>query len=122
MLPRVSRGRVLVVDDDPAIREVVADILEMENYVVDLAKDGRAALERLREHRPDVVLLDLMMPVMDGWQFLEAEDCDGLAIIVMSAAANAATLRGNPNVRGFLPKPFDLIELLRAVGRAAGSS
>jgi CheY-like chemotaxis protein len=63
-----------VVDDDPAIREVVADILQTEGYVVDLAKDGQVALERIREHRPDVVLLDLMMPVMNGWQFLKAED------------------------------------------------
>ena len=72
----------------------------------------------LYRQRPDVVLLDLMMPGMDGWQFLEAEDCASLAIIVMSAAANVDTLTSSSNVRGFLPKPFDVTELIGAVGRA----
>jgi CheY-like chemotaxis protein len=111
-----------VVDDDPAIREVVAEILQIENYCVDVAKDGQVALERVREHRPDVVLLDLMMPVMDGWQFLQAEDCGDLQVVVMSAAGNAATLERNSSVRGFLAKPFDVIELIRAVAQATAST
>jgi hypothetical protein len=64
-----STGRVLVVDDDPDILDALSEILEVEGYEVQRARNGREALERLEQMLPDVVLLDLMMPVMDGWEF-----------------------------------------------------
>ena len=61
---------VLVVDDDVAVRELVRRMLEQEGYTVVEAENGRAALERLRDGAPGVILLDLMMPEMDGFEFL----------------------------------------------------
>src|SRR5258708_34601943 len=68
----ISMSYVLVVDDDPAIRGLVADALRGEGYVVDLAAHGREALDAMRASRPVTIILDLMMPVMDGFSFLEA--------------------------------------------------
>ena len=62
---------ILVVDDDRAIREVVADILESADYRVRTASNGAEALDQIRVESPAAVLLDLMMPIMDGWEFLE---------------------------------------------------
>ena len=58
---------VLVVEDDPDVRSALNDLLEAEGYEVETASNGKEALERLAEHRPGLVLLDLMMPVMSGW-------------------------------------------------------
>src|SRR4051812_3356720 len=83
---------VLVVDDDPDILEALAEILEAEGFEVWRAKNGREALDRLNPRLPDLILLDLMMPVMDGWEFSqklrEKEDARKLPIIVLSADRN----------------------------------
>ncbi|MBV9173586.1 MAG: response regulator, partial [Chloroflexi bacterium] len=63
-------ARVLVVDDEPVIREVVAEALEFEGYAVETATNGAEALAKVRAHAPQAIVLDLMMPVMDGWAFL----------------------------------------------------
>jgi CheY-like chemotaxis protein len=84
---------VLVVDDDPAIRGLVADALRGEGYAVDLAAHGREALDAMRAQKPATVILDLMMPVMDGFSFMEAchkeELCRDVPIVVISAAQDA---------------------------------
>src|SRR5215211_8502819 len=84
---------VLVVDDDPAIRGLVGDALRGEGYAVDLAAHGREALDAMRARRPATVILDLMMPVMDGFSFMEACHqealCDGVPIVVISAVKDA---------------------------------
>src|SRR5512147_531382 len=72
MAPQGKEGRVLVVDDEPMVRETLGQVLADEGYVVDLAVDGETALERVRAARPDAILLDLMMPGMNGRQFLQA--------------------------------------------------
>src|SRR2546423_15401325 len=82
--------RLRVVEDDAAIRSVVAELLEDEGYVVDTAGDGAQALQRARDAPPAAILLDLMMPVLDGWGFVEAcrqqGICLGVPVVVMSAA------------------------------------
>ena len=72
MPPAAKEGRVLVVDDEPMVRETLGQVLAEEGYVVDLAIDGESALERVNAARPDAILLDLMMPGMNGRQFLQA--------------------------------------------------
>jgi CheY-like chemotaxis protein len=111
---------VLVVDDDPTIRRLVADVLEDADYRVETAADGAEALAKVRAHPPAMLLLDLMMPVMDGRQSLEAcrreAWCEDVPILLMSAghrASEAEALRA----QGFLAKPFDLGDLLGAVER-----
>jgi CheY-like chemotaxis protein len=82
--------RVLVVDDEDAIRRTVAEMLEGDGYIADGAADGGEALAKLRGERPDAIVLDLIMPVMDGCAFVERcrQEPAGarVPIIVMSAA------------------------------------
>jgi two-component system, OmpR family, response regulator len=114
---------VLVVDDDPAIRGLVADALRSEGFNVDLAAHGREALEAIRARRPVTVVLDLMMPVMDGFSFMEAckreSLCDDVPIVVISAVQDALRRIDEMPVHACMAKPFDLDELVRTVGRYA---
>jgi CheY-like chemotaxis protein len=110
--------RVLVVDDDDDIRENLVELLAGEGYEVTAAGDGRAALAEAGRSRPDVILLDLMMPVMSGWQFREAQLGDpalaGVPVVVLSAMA------ADLEVEASLPKPFLVDDLLRLLERLTG--
>ncbi len=113
---------VLVVDDDPDILEAIGDILEGEGYRVSRARHGVEALERVSEERPAVILLDLMMPVMDGLSFAQAlrerERGKDIPIVVISADGNpqrAASI----GALAYLAKPFDIDALLAHVASAA---
>src|SRR3712207_1935845 len=102
--------RVLVVEDDPTVRRDVVEVLEEEGYVVEEAAHGFEALERARASRPDVVLLDLFLPLMDGWTLRNAlrtldSDYDP-AIIVMTTDRYAREEAKQLGARGCLPKPF----------------
>jgi CheY-like chemotaxis protein len=114
---------VLVVDDDPAIRGLVADALRAEGYSVDLAAHGREALEAMRARLPATVILDLMMPVMDGFSFMEAchqeQLCDNVPIVVISAVQDAPQRIHEVPVHACIAKPFDLDDLLRTVRQFA---
>ena len=87
---------VLVVDDERDIREAVAEVLRDEGFEVHDAPDGAEALRKLRAHRPDVVLLDLMMPGMNGWEFCAARksepDLSRIPVIVISALGRVSGL------------------------------
>jgi CheY-like chemotaxis protein len=117
---------VLVVDDDPAIRGLVADALRGEGYTVDIAAHGREALDAMRARRPSTIVLDLMMPVMDGFSFLEAchqeQLCDGVPIVVISAVQEALRRLGDMPVHACIAKPFDLDDLIATIGRYASSN
>jgi CheY-like chemotaxis protein len=114
--------RVLVVDDDPTIRSVVADVLEDEGYVVDTAGDGAQALQYARDAPPAAILLDLMMPVLDGWGFVDAcrrdSICLGVPVVVMSAAHGLQEITKRLKqlgVRATLAKPFDAVALIALI-------
>ena len=113
-----NRPLVLVVDDDPDILDAVCDILQGENYRVARARHGQEALQRVAEERPAIVLLDLMMPIMDGVAFaqvLHAEYGDGeIPILVISADGNPQRAAA-VGARGVLAKPFDIDALLSEV-------
>ena len=114
-----SLTRVLVVEDDAALRVLLRDFLELLGYAVHLAANGREALEHLKQTRPDLILLDFMMPDMDGRTFGAAVRRDGrtmdLPIVLMSAVPEAAQVRGEIRAQALLCKPFDLDELARVV-------
>ncbi len=113
-------GCVLVVDDDEGIREVVQSLLEDEGCAVRTATDGRAALAALEEFLPDVILLDMRMPVMDGWQFAAAyrERPEPKApVVVMTAAQNASAWAKEIQADAFVPKPFEVDALFRILRR-----
>ena len=110
---------ILVVEDDPAILRVVVRALEVEGYAVVSARNGAEALTEVEADRPRLILLDMHMPVMDGWRFKQALAQRGLEvpIVVMTAAVNAASDASDIRADGYLGKPFDLDELLGVVER-----
>ena len=121
-----QRPRVLVIDDDDALCEVLRDHLSTEGYAVATVPQGAAALDLVRDHRPAVILLDLRMPIMDGWSFAEQYRRVApapAAIIVMSGVRDLATVAQRLGAVDHLQKPFDLATLTRlvtdAVRRAA---
>lgn len=127
--PAQTHGRVLVVEDEEAIRETLADALRDEGYEVECARDGLAALAVLEARLPrcpDVILLDLMMPRMNGWAFVRAvrelPDLRTLArvpVVLLSAARDLEQEARQLGVDGHIAKPFDLGVVLDTVGRLA---
>ena len=107
-----SKGRVLVVDDEPAIRALVTKIVERAGHPVDSARDGAEAIEKLEQSRYAVAVLDLMMPNVDGYaliEYLKARGGVRPAIIVISAGDTAALRRLDGSVvHSILRKPFDI--------------
>ena len=113
---------MLVVDDEPMMRETLAQVLSAEGYIVDLAVDGETALTCVRASRPDAILLDVMMPNMNGLQFLQSLREDPayahVPVMIMTAVhgleVNLATLGASEVVE----KPFNVDELLNKVALA----
>jgi CheY-like chemotaxis protein len=115
--------RVLVVEDDEDLAAFIFLALQDAGYEVATAANGRAALEEVRRSPPAVVLLDLLMPEMDGWTF--ARECRRLSgpqasIVVMTAARDAAEAAASAGADAFLAKPFAVQEMIDLVGRQAG--
>ncbi|BDG06833.1 response regulator [Anaeromyxobacter oryzae] len=119
----MNRPLVLVVDDDPDILDAICDILEAEGYRVARARHGLEALERVSEELPAVILLDLMMPVMDGLAFANAlrqrPVPRRIPIVVISADGNPQKVAAL-GAQGYLAKPFDIDALLTHVSHMAG--
>jgi CheY-like chemotaxis protein len=115
-------ARVLVVEDDPSIRQVVAFALGDEGHQVVEAADGRAALAAITRRHPDVILLDMTMPVMDGWEFAaryRARYDRRAPIIVLTAAQDAARRAGDVDAEAYVAKPFDLDTLVEQIAALA---
>ncbi len=110
---------VLLVDDDLVFRDLLQDVLESEGYDVIPAADGRQALEYLRTSgggadAPALMILDLMMPLVNGWQVLDAiQDDPSLQVPVIVLSASGPS--GTKGVTTYLHKPFNLVELLDTV-------
>jgi two-component system, chemotaxis family, chemotaxis protein CheY len=114
----MAAERILIVDDDESIRQIVRICLTDEGYEVSEAPNGQVALSVLREFTPSLILLDLRMPVMDGWEFARRyEKTPGprAPIVAFVAALNAEQDCADLDAAGILAKPFDLDDLLRAV-------
>jgi CheY-like chemotaxis protein len=120
---------ILVVEDDEAIRGLVSEVLRDDGYQVCEAANGLEALGHIARARPDLIVLDLMMPVMDGWTFVEKcrtkRCCEDVPIVVTSASHDlprtAERLRSF-GVRSCLAKPFDVDGLLALVEHYAPSA
>jgi CheY-like chemotaxis protein len=119
----MSQGKnVLVVEDDPAGRAALALILSHVGHGVRCAAEGEEALDELRARRPDVVLLDLLLPKVDGWEFRRRQQQDphlaGVPVVVLSGAGPT---RQRDDLLGdvtWLPKPVEIARLLDAVEHA----
>jgi CheY-like chemotaxis protein len=115
----VKQRLILVVDDDPAIRAVLGELLDLEGYRYRTARHGAEALELVERERPALVVLDMRMPVLDGWGFvrvLRQRQLD-IPVLVMTAARDARRWAAEVGAAGFLAKPFELPEFLSAVER-----
>ena len=112
--------RVLVVDDDASIRELLVTALGDDGYEVVPATNGEDALAVCARWRPDVIVLDLMMPVMDGWTFAKRlREHDDIPIVVLSAANDLERHAKSVGAADVVGKPFDLDQLIPKVARAA---
>jgi two-component system, chemotaxis family, chemotaxis protein CheY len=110
----------MVVEDDDAIALVLEDLLQGEGFAVQRAANGAAALDLLREFRPDVILLDLMMPVLDGWAFRAAQrrleqPFAAVPVVVLSGAREANAAGAELDAAAVIVKPFALDALVETV-------
>lgn len=111
---------VLVVEDEWAIADWLADLLGEEGYRVFVANNGRRALEILADERPDILVTDFMMPMLDGaglLQAMKAGGIDGIPVIMMSSLPAAAVAERTSDYQAFLRKPFTEAQLLAALER-----
>jgi DNA-binding response OmpR family regulator len=116
----MSNARILVVDDDQVIQQLLKVNLELEGYAVEVASDGEEALVLFGRFRPDLVLLDIMMPKLDGWEVarrLAGTTGGPPPIVLLSARAQESDVqKGNDlGVAAYVTKPFDPIQLLHLV-------
>jgi CheY-like chemotaxis protein len=122
---RMARSIILVCDDDELIRWSLVDYLQGAGYEVLEAMDGAQGVELVKEHTPACVLMDLVMPVMDGLTALQTLRAAGheVPLIMMTATGGADSARRARDLgaQGFLQKPFELEDVQRAIQRALGS-
>ena len=127
MMGTKTTSQILVVDDEPQVVWMLQFSLEAEGYQTISARDGRAALDEVREHHPSVVLLDIMMPVMDGWAFLEelqelpADERPRVIVVSARSSLRDRAKAAELGADAFVAKPFsvdDLLVVLHGVERA----
>jgi two-component system chemotaxis response regulator CheY len=110
--------QILVVDDDESIRDLIEIVLAGAGFQVRTASNGAAALDSIRESPPSLILLDMRMPVLDGWGFAQQyhqTPAPHAPIVVISAARDAAARAAEINADGYLGKPFNVAELVGTV-------
>jgi len=120
----ITRPRILVVDDDPAVLELLGKSLQLSDYDADMASDGPSALERLAGSDYDLLIVDLKMPGMDGLSVIREarrRSLDLPVIIVTGFSTEANAIEAiNLGVSGYLTKPFRIPRLLNVAARALG--
>ena len=122
-MPDQGDRSVLVVDDDPDILQTLALCLSTEGYRVVMASNGKEALDLLGKEKPACILLDLMMPVMDGWQFVAEIEGRGMRqapLLILSADRSVQGHAMKLRADAYLAKPFDLDDLLGKVHQLTG--
>jgi CheY-like chemotaxis protein len=115
---------VLVVEDEPYLCDLIADVLEAEGHTTRKASNGLDALELVAERKPELVLLDLMMPVMDGWEFMSELRANpawrDVPVVIITAVYDVAKTQAITDARAVITKPFDIDQLSDVVRRYAG--
>lgn len=110
-----SKKKVLIVEDNSDLRRLYAIGLNQHGYEVKLASNGAEALDRIEHERPDVILLDILMPIMSGWELLERVNDPNVPVVVISGQPPAAESRAHPSVVAWLNKPVSIGELVSAI-------
>lgn len=120
-----SRPRVLVIDDDDTVCEILREALTEDGYAVATVPHGAAALELIRHHQPAVILLDLRMPIMDGWSFAEQYkriSAPPASLILLSALKDIEESAKRLGAVAFIRKPFELDEVSAQIERCIAGS
>jgi CheY-like chemotaxis protein len=121
-----NKGKaVLVVENDPDMRELVQVMLDERGYRVLTAAEGQEALAKVQEEMPGVILLDMKMPGMNGWEFAQvfrAQHGHAAPIVVLTAAQDASLRAQEIGAEGYLDKPFDMDDLIGTVRRYIGQA
>src|SRR5450756_596930 len=106
---------ILIVEDEQALCNLLADVLEAEGHTARKAGNGLEALHQIEESRPNLILLDMMMPVMDGWEFIDRmranDEWKTIPVVVITAVYDISSLERKTGAKAILTKPFD-IELI----------
>jgi two-component system, chemotaxis family, chemotaxis protein CheY len=119
---------LLVVDDDESTRVLLTELFNANGYAVVLAENGEQALKQLLDYTPDLVVLDLQMPVMDGWHFRAAQQLlsnvrvAAVPVVILSGTKNAKRSAETLHAAGFVEKPFEPDLLLKSVLNALKTS
>lgn len=116
--------RVLVVDDDPDMRLAICEVLVEQGFTVDMARDGQQALDRASQERPALVVLDITLPILDGYAVATAlrERYGLVPILAMTADGRARQKARRVGAYAYLRKPFELDDLVRMVERGLSAS
>ena len=119
--PEMAKKGVFLIEDDQDIRSSIIDILEEEGFAIDWAANGQEALDVMEGYDPDLILLDMKMPVMNGWEFCRALEGRGPRppIVVLTAAPDPAARAAEAHADGWLGKPFEYADLEATVRRFA---
>jgi DNA-binding response OmpR family regulator len=121
MKKKADKAKILVVDDEPNIVQTLRDRLEMNDYNVITGNNGKEGLEKAINDKPDIILLDVIMPIMDGHEMLEqlrkSEEGANIAVIMLTARSqNQDIARATAcGIEDYIVKPFDLSELLEKI-------
>jgi two-component system, OmpR family, alkaline phosphatase synthesis response regulator PhoP len=121
MKSKAKRAKIMVVDDEPNIIQTLQDRLEMNDYTVISACNGKEGLDKAINEKPDIILLDVIMPIMDGHEMLErlrkTEAGKGIAVIMLSARSQTDDIAraSSCGIEDYIIKPFDLSELLAKI-------
>ena len=112
---------ILVVDDEPKNRKLARDLLEVSGYEVIEAIDGKQGIEMAKSHKPDLILMDIMMPVMDGMEVTRILKADSTTQNIPILAVSSQAMKGDKEriigcgCDGYLAKPFDIDELMESI-------
>ena len=120
----MAPGRVLVVEDDDSLRQTLAEVLADDGHEVRVAPDGEVALDEIADWEPELIVLDLMMPRMDGWAFRRHQrslpGAPATKILILSAARDVEKAAVELEADAYLVKPFGLQDVLRSVAVLLG--
>lgn len=112
---------VLVVEDEAYLCDLVADVLEAEGHTARTASNGLEALERVAERKPQIILLDLMMPIMDGWEFIRSLRANvewrDIPVVVVTAVYDIKRTQQETGAIAVITKPFDIDQIADVVSR-----
>jgi len=120
-IKKAAKTSILVVDDEPKVVQTLKDRLEMNGYVVDTAYNGIEGLRKAIELKPNIVLLDVIMPEMDGLEMLEAlrtnPGCDNVSVIMLTARSHEKDLKRAYacGIEDYVVKPFEIRSLMEKI-------